>query len=76
MDEQYLLANAAVRLMTGGPIMQVEGTPSEGRLWCTWTANGYFFGGDFARDSLVIVDHEAEFNKTVGEPMLVAQSSS
>jgi len=71
MDEQFFWANAAVRLATGGPIMQVAGTPSEGRLWCTWSANGYFFGGDFARNSLLIVDDEADFNKTRVEPMLV-----
>ena len=61
MDDQHFLANAAVRLADGGPVMQVAGpSPAEGRLWCTWTANGYYFGSDFEENCLVIVDNDAE----------------
>jgi len=53
--------NEVVRLINGGPAMNVEGPgTADGHVWCTWYNGRFYHGGSFDEKALVRVDEQPD----------------
>jgi uncharacterized protein YodC (DUF2158 family) len=52
----------AVRLVSGGPLMQYEGRDHEGNVLCYWTHNNRVMFGSFCEDDIVYVEQNEDLD--------------